>query len=113
MDLNKFLRKEYDNLLTVDIICHGVPSPKVWDMYLREKCCELMNVNGGGKSQSAAFDNIYYSKIETINFRSKPTGWGKYRFLLKLTDLGNYKKESVCISETRENNEYMRALWAN
>ena len=28
--LKKFLRKEYDNLLAVDFVCHGVPSPKVW-----------------------------------------------------------------------------------
>lgn len=28
--LHKFLRKEYENLLTVDFICHGVPSPGVW-----------------------------------------------------------------------------------
>ena len=35
--LKLFLRKEYDNLLTVDVICHGVPSPKVWKKYLNEK----------------------------------------------------------------------------
>lgn len=26
--LNHFLCKEYDNLLTVEVVCHGVPSPK-------------------------------------------------------------------------------------
>lgn len=25
--LKLYLQKEYDNLLTVDVICHGVPSP--------------------------------------------------------------------------------------
>ena len=34
--LKKYLCKEYENLLTVDFICHGVPSPKVWRMYLNE-----------------------------------------------------------------------------
>ena len=34
--LHHFLRKPYDNLLSVDIICHGTPSPKVWSMYLDE-----------------------------------------------------------------------------
>ena len=34
--LKQYLRKEYDNLLTVDVVCHGVPSPKVWRMYLDE-----------------------------------------------------------------------------
>lgn len=111
--LNKFLRKEYDNLLTVDIICHGVPSPKVWNMYLREKCYRLMNVNDGSNSKSTGFDSTYYSKIETINFRSKVAGWGKYRFFIKLTDLGDNKKESVAISEARDKNEYMRAFLSN
>lgn len=34
--LKRFLRKDYENLTTVDFICHGVPSPKVWRMYLKE-----------------------------------------------------------------------------
>ena len=32
--LHQYLRKSYPNLLTVDIVCHGVPSPKVWGKYL-------------------------------------------------------------------------------
>jgi len=32
-----YLRKDYDNLYTQDIICHGVPSPKVWRKYLEYK----------------------------------------------------------------------------
>lgn len=37
--LKSFLGKEYPNLLTVDLICHGVPSPLAWRKYLdcREK----------------------------------------------------------------------------
>ena len=27
--LHSFLGKKYDNLITVDILCHGVPSPKL------------------------------------------------------------------------------------
>lgn len=34
--LKKYLRKEYKKLLAVDLVCHGVPSPKVWQMYLEE-----------------------------------------------------------------------------
>ena len=34
--LKHFLRKEYDDLLTLDFVCHGVPSPKVWRRYLSE-----------------------------------------------------------------------------
>lgn len=34
--LKKYLDRDYDNLLTVDLICHGVPSPEVWSDYLTE-----------------------------------------------------------------------------
>lgn len=34
--LNGFLGKRYDNLLTVEIICHGVPSPAVFERYKQE-----------------------------------------------------------------------------
>ena len=33
--LKLFLKKEYDNLLTVDFICHGVPSHGVSRKYLK------------------------------------------------------------------------------
>lgn len=33
--LKQFLGKEYSNLFCVDIVCHGVPSPLVWEKYLR------------------------------------------------------------------------------
>lgn len=35
--LNSYLRKPYSNLILVDFVCHGVPSPKLWDAYLAEK----------------------------------------------------------------------------
>ncbi len=33
--LKAFLRKEYKNLYTIDVLCHGVPSPKVWNAYTK------------------------------------------------------------------------------
>ena len=46
--LKSFLKKDYENLLCVDIVCHGVPSPKVWKDYLEwqekkndAKCIEV------------------------------------------------------------------------
>lgn len=32
-----YLGREYENLYTQDIICHGVPSPKVWRKYIEYK----------------------------------------------------------------------------
>lgn len=36
--LRCFLRKDYDNLLTVDLICHGVPSPNLFKSFLQSEC---------------------------------------------------------------------------
>lgn len=45
--LYTYLGKDYDTLLTVDIFCHGSPSPGVWKRYLREnyKLDDIVNVN--------------------------------------------------------------------
>lgn len=56
--LKSFLGKTYNKLLTVDIVCHGVPSPKLFKYYLEW----LGNKMGG--------------KITYFNFRSKKDhGW--------------------------------------
>ncbi len=34
--LKRYLDREYDNLYTVDLICHGTPSPKVLDAFLKD-----------------------------------------------------------------------------
>lgn len=54
--LKRFLGKEYDNLYCVDVICHGVPSPKLWRDYVRyvesEANVNLINVNFRCKDDS-------------------------------------------------------------
>ena len=56
--LKRYLGKEYDNLFSVDIVCHGVPSKKVWDAYLRWQ--EQKN----------------HSKVASVDFRNKKDyGW--------------------------------------
>lgn len=55
--LKRFLRKDYDNLITVDLICHGVPSPMLWDKYITMQ------------------KKRYKSRISDINFRSKDYGY--------------------------------------
>lgn len=42
--LKKYLRKEYDNLYTLDLICHGVPSSELLNAFLKGKeSCILSN----------------------------------------------------------------------
>lgn len=58
--LKTFLGKAYDNLITCDFICHGVPSAGVFKDYL----CLL--------------EKRYKSKVVSVDFRPKTYGWSKY-----------------------------------
>ena len=55
--LKSFLGKEYDNLICVDVICHGAPSPALWREYAKYQ----EQKNGG--------------KLKGINFRCKDDNW--------------------------------------
>lgn len=57
--LQKFLGQEYDNILYVDIVCHGVPSPKVLKAYLNE-------VRGDKNIKSVDFRDKKYFGWQTI-----------------------------------------------
>ena len=109
--LKRYLRKEYDKLLTVDIICHGVPSPKVWNMYLKETSSRLLNTIPDEKnSVVSAIGGEPKSCIEAISFRSKITGWKKYSFLLKLNFSTFDGKNTVVFTEPFGENNFMRAF---
>lgn len=56
--LKAFLRKPYDNLYTMEVICHGVASPALFARYI-----EWL----GGKMKG---------KVIFYNFRDKSYGWG-------------------------------------
>ena len=45
--LKNFLGTDYENLICIDLICHGVPSPKVFESYIKENYGdkELVNIN--------------------------------------------------------------------
>lgn len=56
--LNAYLERKYDKLISLSVICHGVPSPKVWERYLQLK-------------KGQYFEN----NILGVNFRDKTNGW--------------------------------------
>ena len=57
------------NLYLMDIICHGVPSPKIWDDYL------------------IYLENKYKSPIKWVNFRDKQKyGWAAHRETFKFEE---------------------------
>lgn len=67
--LEAFLGKKYDNLIMVDFICHGVPSPKVFKKYLTHVV----------KSDK--------SGIISVDFRSKINGWKNFSMNIKTKNL--------------------------
>lgn len=81
--LNLFLRKEYNNLLTVDFICHGVPSPGVWKSYLEELIALQGNRKNSVLSHSKPIILNSIRDISRIEFRNKRLGWKKYSFALR------------------------------
>lgn len=79
--LKHYLLKEYNNLITVDFACHGVPSPLVWRKYLEEISNAAVHTVDGNSIGLPFFTST--SIIKEIRFRDKSEGWKKYRFVLK------------------------------
>lgn len=70
--LKGFLGKDYANLICIDIVCHGVPSPKVWQSYL-----SWQETKHGVKVKTVDFRNKtdfgWRSHIETLYFENGQT----------------------------------------
>lgn len=108
--LKKYLRKEYENLFTVDFICHGVPSPKVWRMYLDEIIARKCGKNINSFYLKAPFTRGKVH-IKDISFRNKCLGWKKYSFVLTLSTTNEHGKEhTVSYSEIFTKNVFMRGF---
>ncbi len=108
--LRKFLRKDYVNLLAVDFICHGVPSPGVWRRYLEE----IKSVRSEAVEKNTALPSSFKSKpeISGINFREKQLGgygWKKYGFVVQKSPSED-DQNTVLLSNKALNNPYMRAF---
>lgn len=70
------------NLLCVDLICHGVPSPKLFEKYIKE------------------LEKNNSDKLLNYNFRDKSTGWDTY------SNTVIFKNKKV--SELSKDNKYMQ-----
>ena len=107
--LNKFLNKAYSNLLTVDIVCHGVPSPKVFRLYLDE----VITQTGFVKKDIVLSANLKRELIQGIQFRNKAHGWRKYSFVLSLSKGVAAEKKSILVAETIKKNVFLRGFRKN
>lgn len=67
--LKKYLGREYKNLFCVDIVCHGVPSSKVWKVYLQwqeeRRQSKIINVDFRDKKRFG-----WRNHIETLYFQN-------------------------------------------
>lgn len=109
--LKKFLRKDYDNLLTVDVVCHGVPSPLVWRTYLDETRKQIREKRGAGKnSVPLSMDEL--PVITGISFRDKTNGWKKYGFRLRYA-ASEAAKNTVSASAIKEEKEILQPFRDN
>lgn len=76
--LKSYLKREYENLLTIDLVCHGVPSPLVFNKYK-----EYM-------------EKKFHSKIININFRDKKNKrWDKHKVTIDFENNKTYSKRGV------------------
>ena len=85
--LKKYLKRDYDKLYTQDIICHGVPSPLVWEKY---------------KKHRKEKDN---NTPKNISFRNKDDGW-------KLFNM-KFTYEKSCYKKNQTEDLYMKAFLKN
>lgn len=70
--LKSYLKKEYTNLITQDIICHGVASPTVFRKYLKSIA----------KKQN----------VSKVSFRDKSKGWNLFSMSIDYGKNKKYKK---------------------
>ncbi len=107
--LKSYLQKDYENLICVDFVCHGVPSPKVWSRYLREVACY--------NEEKSFLKKLFPNKnirIESIFFRHKNTGWKNFSFTINFIDPFNKKENSIFTkSSLFSENVYMKAFLKN
>ena len=86
--LKKYLNKENQNLITVDVVCHAVPSPFVWDKYL-----QLHGVNS--------------SNTDDVLFRDK----GLYGY--KYSVMSIYNNNNIQYSNGVETDVMLRAFFSD
>ncbi len=84
--LKSYLKKDYENLITVDVVCRAVPSPLLWEKYFEYKA---KNKN-----------------IKKVMFREKFYGY-------KYSNLTMYDENKNIYHNGVETDPYLRAFFSN
>ena len=80
--LKSFIKQDFDNLYCIDLVCHGVPTPKLFSKYIKE----LEDKNN--------------SRLKNYNFRDKSTGWRTYSNAITF-------ENKTIVKELASKNEFM------
>lgn len=72
--LKRYLLMPYDNLITVDVLCHGTPTPKLWKKYLTWR------------------EGITGSYTRDVSFRNKDLGWKNSSLKITFENNEEYKE---------------------
>lgn len=75
--LSHYLQRDYENLLLVEVVCHGTPAPAVWSSYLQETI---------EKNSISQHPLLCPASIKYIDFRDKRNGWKSYGLKLAFED---------------------------
>lgn len=100
--LKTFLGREYENLLTIDVFCHGVPSPEVFNSYLKEIMCRP---NATINSNIIRCLNLslesHRNNLLEVNFRDKEHS--RWRLCsLKLRFKENTESEKIIVNNWKK-----------
>ena len=87
--LKAYLGRNYENLLTVEIICEGTPSPGLWERHLNHVCPDLQ-------------------ELHMLSFRDKAYGWTQTLVVDYTTRNGERRK--IAVPASRE--PYIRVMFA-
>lgn len=79
--LKQYLRRDDSNLYTIEILCRGVPSPKVWDAYINKKAKELQAKEIKDirfRTKSPKYSSPIYSYVFRFNYLNEANKWAEY-----------------------------------
>ena len=121
--LIKFLNHTYDNLLLVDIICHGVPSPGVFRWYLSEGIQNLLYKAGILPKSDIKMitrippqniiDQFKGVNVSNVSFRDKRKGWKNFSLQFTVAALNGNETRTMKYSKTKRKDPFLRGFLSN
>ena len=93
--LGHYLSKDYDNLIKVEVVCHGVPSPMIYQQYLKE----------------TVIKSVEDRTITKVNFRTKLGSWKKFFFTIEYKDGCDVNEYKECVTDSLYMKGFLNGLY--